>query len=361
MSIEARFRTTLGAFELDVEASLASHAVTALFGPSGAGKTTMLRCMAGLERAPQGFFRVPDETWQDEDRKVFVPPHRRAVGVVFQDVGLFPHLTVQKNLDYGRRRAANVDRAPSAAIDLDDVVDLLGIRDLLGRYPDRLSGGEARRVAIARSLLTQPRLLLMDEPLTGLDVRAKAEVMDYLERLFRRLPTPVVYVSHSLDEVARLADAMLIMEGGRITAHGSPTELLARLDLPVAHADAAGAVVEATVESHDPDYELTCLTFAGGRLTMPRRDLELGTPVRVQVQARDVSLTLEEPSATSILNVLPARITELADEASGQVLVRLAVGEATLLARVTRKSADQLGLQSGQHVYAQVKSVSLLR
>ena len=361
MGIEARFRTALGEFELDVEASLAAHGVTALFGPSGAGKTSVLRCMAGLERAPQGVFRVGDQTWQEESRAIFVPPHRRSIGVVFQDVGLFPHLTVRKNLDYGRRRAASADRPSSTAIDADDVVELLALRDLLERYPDRLSGGEAHRVAIARSLLTQPRLLLMDEPLTGLDVGAKAEIMGYLERLFRQLAVPVVYVSHSLDEVARLADAMLIMEGGRITTQGSPTELLARFDLPVAHTDAAGAVIEATVDGHDHTYDLTHLAFAGGRLTTPRRELELGTPVRVRIQARDVSLVLDRPRATSILNVLPARIVERADESRGQVLVRLAAGEATLLARVTRKSADQLGLHPGQDVYAQVKSVSLLR
>lgn len=361
MSIEARFTVQLDAFSLDVDTCIASDGVTALFGPSGAGKTTVLRCMAGLERARDGVLRVGDETWQDETSDVFVPPHRRAVGVVFQDVGLFPHLTVERNLHYGRRRSRRGRRSEPSAVDADEVIDLLEIRSLLGRYPARLSGGEAHRVAIARSLLADPRLLLLDEPLTGLDAKSKSEIMDYLERLFRELSMPVVYVSHSLDEVARLADDMRILESGRITASGAPQELLARLDLPVAHADAAGTVIETAVAHHDLDYGLTHLDFAGGQLIIPYRNLEPSTPVRVRIQARDVSIALQQPTATSILNVLPARVDELEPESSGQVLVRLAVGDAVLLARITRKSAEALGLEPGQSVYAQVKSVGLIR
>ncbi len=361
MSIDARFALSLGEFSIDVDTSIASEGVTALFGPSGAGKTSVLRCMAGLERAPYGKFRVDDEVWQDEAEGTFVPPHRRPVGVVFQNVGLFPHLTVQQNLVYGRKRARQARRCPSRAIDVDDVGELLAIRHLLGRFPARLSGGEAQRVAIARSLLADPRLLLLDEPLTGLDAQSKSEIMDYLERLFRELAIPVVYVSHSLDEVARLADDMRILERGRITASGSPPELLARLDLPVAHSDAAGAVMETAVAHHDLDYRLTHLDFSGGQLRIPYRDLAPGTPVRVRIQARDVSIALHQPTATSILNVLPAEVDELVAESSGQLLVRLSIGEAVLLARITRKSADALDLAPGQRVYAQVKSVGLIR
>lgn len=361
MNIQARFAVQLEAFSLDIDACMAPEGVTALFGPSGAGKTTVLRCMAGLERAPHGVFRVGEETWQDESVGTFLPPHRRAVGVVFQDVGLFPHLTVERNLHYGRRRSQRRRRLQGASVDSEEVIDLLEIRGLLDRHPARLSGGEAHRVAIARSLLADPRLLLLDEPLTGLDAKGKSEIMAYLERIFRELSIPVVYVSHSLDEVARLADDMRILEKGRITASGSPQALLARLDLPVAHADAAGAVIETEVTRHDLDYRLTHLDFAGGQLRIPYRDLEPGTPVRVRIQARDVSIALEEPSGTSILNVLAAKIDALSTESSGQVLVRLIVGEAVLLARVTRKSAEALDLRPGQSVYAQVKSVGLIR
>ncbi|MFB6286006.1 MAG: molybdenum ABC transporter ATP-binding protein [Candidatus Bipolaricaulia bacterium] len=361
MSIDARFALPLGNFSIDIDTSIASEGVTALFGPSGAGKTSVLRCMAGLERAPHGKFRVDDEVWQDEAEGTFVPPHRRPVGVVFQNVGLFPHLTVEQNLVYGRKRARRTRGSTASALDVDDAGELLAIRHLLGRYPARLSGGEAQRVAIARSLVADPRLLLLDEPLTGLDAQSKAEVMDYLEGLLRELSLPVVYVSHSLEEVARLADAMAIMENGRITETGAPQELLARLDLPAAHSDAAGAVLETEVEGHDLDYRLTRLSFTGGQLVVPHRELEPGTPVRVRVQARDVSIALHQPTATSILNVLPARVTALEPESPGQVLVRLAVGDAALLARITRKSAESLDLRAGQTVYAQVKSVGLIR
>lgn len=361
MSIEARFSLQLAEFSLEVDMSMASEGVTAFFGPSGAGKTTVLRCMAGLERAPNGVFRIHGETWQDEASGTFVPPHRRAVGVVFQDVGLFPHLTVERNLHYGRRRSRRRRRSEGFSVDADEVIDLLEVGRLLDRYPARLSGGEAHRVAIARSLLTDPRLLLLDEPLTGLDAKGKAEVMAYLERLFRELSIPVVYVSHSLDEVARLADDMRILERGRVTARGSPQALLSRLDLPVAHSDVAGAVIETEVARQDLEYQLTHLDFVGGQLVIPYRDVEPGTPVRVRIQARDVSIALDASIATSILNVLPAEIDELSPESPGQVLVRLRVGHAMLLARVTRKSAEVLDLRPGQRVYAQVKSVSLIR
>ena len=361
MTIQARFAVQLDAFSLDVDTSVGSEGVTALFGPSGAGKTTVLRCMAGLERAPNGVFRIDDETWQDESEGTFVPPHQRAVGVVFQDVGLFPHLTVDRNLHYGRRRSRRQRRSEGFSVDADEVIDLLEIGRLLDRYPARLSGGEAHRVAIARSLLADPRLLLLDEPLTGLDAKGKSEVLDYLERLFRELSMPVVYVSHSLDEVARLADDMRILEQGRITASGSPPELLSRLDLPVAHTDAAGAVIDTEVARHDLDYQLTHLDFVGGQLVIPYRSVEPGTPVRVRIQARDVSITLHRPTSTSILNVLPAKLDELSTESPGQVLVRLDIGGAVLLARVTRKSAETLDLLPGRSVYAQVKSVSLIR
>jgi len=361
MSIDARFALSLGNFSIDIDTSIASEGVTVLFGPSGAGKTSVLRCMAGLERAPHGKFRVDDEVWQDEAAGTFVPPHRRPVGVVFQNVGLFPHLTVERNLVYGRKRARRTHHSMPSAIDVDDAVELLAIRHLLGRYPGKLSGGEAQRVAIARSLLANPRLLLLDEPLTGLDAQSKAEVMDDVEGLFRKLSLPVVYVSHSLEEVARLADAMAIMADGRITETGAPQELLARLDLPAAHSDAAGAVLETTVERHDLDYRLTHLRFSDGHLVVPYREVEPGTPVRVRVQARDVSIALQQPTATSILNVLPAEVAELNPENAGQVLVRLAVGDAALLARITQKSAELLDLRPGLRVYAQVKSVGLIR
>jgi molybdate transport system ATP-binding protein len=355
VTIDARFRIKRGHFSLDAAFVAPSRGVTAIFGPSGCGKTTLLRAVAGLEYAPDGYLKVAEETWQDEGR--FVPCHRRPLGYVFQEVGLFGHLTVRRNLDYGFKRVA--DRARRVAFD--EVVALLGVETLLERRPASLSGGERQRVAVARALLTSPRLLLMDEPLAALDRQSKDEILPYLDRLHEELAIPVLYVSHSPDEVARLADHLVLMHDGRVAAAGPIGEMMSRVDLPLAHGPDAEAVVEATVTDHDDLYHLTYLTFPGGRFTVNRKDLPLGRRVRLRVQARDVSLSLTcHATGTSILNIFPARVEEIADENPSQVTVRLTAGGVPILSRITRKSAAALGLRPGSSVYVQVKSVALL-
>jgi molybdate transport system ATP-binding protein len=359
--IQAQLRWTRRDFTLDVALQLPMQGVTALFGPSGCGKTTLLRTLAGLERA-SGRVALGDERWQDDAAGVFVPPHRRALGYVIQESALFPHLDVAANLAYGRRRSG----ADGARVDLPALVDLLGIGTLMQRRPATLSGGERQRVAIARALATGPRLLLMDEPLAALDAPRKAEILPYLERLSRTLALPVLYVTHAIDEVARLANHLVLMDGGRVRAAGPLAELLARPDLAWAGPDEAGVVLDTTLAGHDERYELSRVAFAGGELWLGRVPRGLGERVRVRVPARDVSLVRDRPAETSILNVLPAEVRALHGQ-GGTVMVRLACVEgasaaegAPLLARITRRSAEGLGLRPGDRLYAQVKGVSLM-
>lgn len=358
--IDLSLRLARRDFTLDVALQLPMRGVTALFGPSGCGKTTLLRALAGLERAT-GRVALGDEVWQDDAAGRFVPPHQRALGYVIQESALFPHLDVAANLAYGRRRAG----ADGARVDLPSLVDLLGIGALMARRPATLSGGERQRVAIARALATGPQLLLMDEPLAALDAPRKAEILPYLERLSRTLALPMVYVTHAIDEVARLADHLVLLDAGRVRA-GPLHALLARPDLAWAGPDEAGVVIDATVAAHDEAYGLSQVRFAGGTLWLGRVARDIGAPVRVRVPARDVSLVVERPARTSILNVLPGVVTDV--HAQGQTAtVRLAcsdscdvTGGVPLLARVTRRSADALQLQPGQRLFAQVKSVSLM-
>jgi molybdate transport system ATP-binding protein len=359
--IRARLQWTRRDFALDVDLSLPGAGVTALFGPSGCGKTTLLRALAGLERA-RGRVAVGGAVWQDDAQTLFVPPHRRPLGYVIQESALFPHLDVAANLAYGRRRAG----ADGARVDLAALVDLLGIGALMPRRPATLSGGERQRVAIARALATGPRLLLMDEPLAALDAPRKAEILPYLERLSRTLALPVLYVTHAIDEVARLADHLVLMEAGRVRAAGPLTELLARPDLAWAGPDEAGVVLDATLVEHDERYGLSRVAFAGGALWLGHVPYAPGQRVRVRVPARDVSLVRDRPAETSILNVLAGEVVAL-HGSGGTVTVRLAcvdgvtaVDGAPLLARITRRSADALGLRPGDRLYAQVKGVSLM-
>lgn len=354
MIIEARFRIDRRDFVLDVDLAIPARGVTAVFGPSGCGKTTLLHAIAGLEYCRNGFLKVGEMLWQDGNR--FVPPHKRPLGYVFQEASLFAHLSVQGNLEYG------VKRVPEAArkVSMGKAIELLGIGHLLERRADQLSGGERQRVAIARALAVSPRILLMDEPLAALDLARKQEIMPYLESLHDELDIPVVYVSHSPDEVARLADHLVLLEAGQIKAAGAIGEMLTRLDLPLAHGDDAEALIEAVVAGHDDDYDLTHLDFLGGRFTVTRKALPVGHSVRLRVAARDVSLTLEHQSGTSILNIFPVTIEEVIPEGGAQVMVRLLAGGVPILSRVTRKSAALLELKHGKSVYAQAKSVALL-
>ncbi|MFN3789488.1 molybdenum ABC transporter ATP-binding protein [Massilia sp.] len=354
--IRARFRIDRGGFLLDVDLALPGRGVSALFGPSGSGKTTCLRALAGLERAPNGYVALDGEVWQDEARGLFVPTHRRALGVVFQEASLFPHLTVRGNLEFGLRRVAGAERR----FELGAVAAMLGIATLLERKPASLSGGERQRVAIARALLSSPRLLLMDEPLAALDLRRKQEILPYLERMHDELSIPIVYVSHAPDEVARLADHLVLLDAGRVVASGPLTETLARADLPPVFADDTGVVLDTVLAGHEAD-ELSRLSFAGGSLYVGRRSEALGSRLRCRIHARDVSIALERPHRSSIVNLLPAVVTaSAATDTPGHVLVQMRMGEVPLLARISERSRRELEIRPGLAVWAQVKAVALL-
>jgi molybdate transport system ATP-binding protein len=354
MNIEVGFKAAVGDFHLDAEFAIPARGVTALFGPSGAGKTTILRAMAGLVRFPGGRLRVGESVWQEGE--TFLPPHRRPLGYVFQEPSLFDHLDVRGNLSYGSRRVA----ADQRRIDLDRAIELLGIVHVLDRKVQTLSGGERQRVAMARALAVSPRLLLMDEPLASLDAPRKAEILPYLEGLVRELDIPVIYVSHSADEVARLADHLVLLDAGRAVGSGPIAEMLTRPDLPLARTPQAEALIEARVRGFDEDFALNLLEFAGGTVTIPGTPLPRGAILRLRVAARDVSLTLDVQPYTSILNIFEARVESLSPEGPAQSVVRLDVGGVLLLAHVTRKSVAALRLEPGRRVYAQVKSVAVL-
>lgn len=349
-------RLPLADFVLDADLTLPAKGVTALFGPSGSGKTTLLRCVAGLARAA-GRVAINGECWQDDARRIFLPTHQRPLGYVFQEASLFAHLSVRANLEFGLKRIPAAERK----VGWDAAMDLLGIAHLLARSTDKLSGGERQRVAIARALLTSPRLLLMDEPLAALDARRKQEILPYLERLHDELAIPILYVSHSPDEVARLADHLVLLDQGRVTASGPTAELLARLDLPLALDEDAAVLVDTQVVAHDEEYHLTRLAFSGGTIKVTRKALEVGGRARIKIQARDVSIALTGDNRSSIVNRLPARIRGFGDAAHpAQCLVSLDACGTPLLARITRLSKDQLGLQEGMPVVVQIKSVALL-
>ncbi len=355
MSIAVRFRVERAGFSLDVDLTLPATGVTALFGASGSGKTTLLRCIAGLEHAPGGLLRIGNDCWQDEAS--FLPVHRRPVGVVFQDSALFPHLSVRRNLEFGMNRVPAAERRVS----LDDAVALLGIGHLLDRGTDHLSGGEKQRVAIARALAVSPRLLLLDEPLAALDMQRKREILPYLERLHDALSIPVIYVSHAIDEVARLADHLVVLDNGRVFASGALTDVISRIDLPLRAGDDAGVVLEARIAERDAQWHLARAEFGGGSLWVRDAGVACGRRLRLRVLARDVSLALTRHADSSILNVLPGTVEALVPGSHpAMTLVRLDAGGVPLLARVTSRSADALALTPGKPVWIQVKSAAVI-
>ncbi len=352
------FRLDRGDFHLDVNLSLPARGIIALFGRSGCGKTTILRCVAGLERA-HGHCQLHDDIWQDDGRQLFLPTHRRPIGYVFQEPSLFPHLSVRRNLEYGLNRVPEAQRQ----IQLPDVVGLLGIRHLLNRAPNGLSGGECQRVAIARALLTSPRLLLMDEPLSALDQRSRQEILPYLEQLHDTLRIPVLYVSHSATEVARLADHIVLLEHGQALANGPAAELIPQLDTPSAIKQQAAMVLDAVISRHDERYRLSEIEIPGGRLAVSRIDHRVGTRIRARINASDVSLALERSTHSSIINILPARVSGIDETADAQALVRLNTTHeqpTPLLAHITCRSRDALGLVPGMVVYAQINRITVL-
>ncbi|WLI15416.1 MULTISPECIES: molybdenum ABC transporter ATP-binding protein [Pseudomonas] len=357
--IHTRLKLNYSGFSLDVDLQLPGRGVTALYGHSGSGKTTCLRCIAGLEQAEQGFIQVNDEVWQDSDKGIFVPPHKRALGYVFQEASLFPHLSVRANLEFGLRRIPRQQRR----VDMTHATELLGIGHLLGRDPQNLSGGERQRIGIARALLTSPKLLLMDEPLAALDTQRKNEILPYLQRLHDELDIPVLYVSHSQDEVARLADHLVLLSNGKALASAPIGETLARLDLPLALGDDAGVVIEGHVSAYDADYQLLTLQLPNTELSIrvAHSPMAEGQALRCKVQARDVSLSLQGVEHSSILNRLPVTvISEIGADNAAHVLIRLNAAGTPLLARITRYSRDQLGVHPGQQLWAQIKAVAVL-
>lgn len=353
--LAARFCWAVPGFTLDVDLALPARGVTAVFGTSGSGKTTLLRCMAGLDRADRGELRFRGQIWQDA--RTFVPVHRRPLGYVFQEASLFAHLTVLGNLQYGQRRS----RAPQPQ-GLDQVVKMLDLGPLLQRMPDRLSGGERQRVAMARALAVAPQLLLMDEPLAALDATRKSEILPYLERLRDELKLPILYVSHSADEVARLADHLVVLEAGRVVAQGPLAATLARLDLPIQLGEERAVVLAGAVAELDAQWQLARVEFRGGSLWMRDSGLALGQQVRLRVPASGVSLALTHQEDTSILNVMAGVVVAIGPaDHPALALVQLRVGSALVLAQLTRRSVAALHLEPGKAVFAHVKSVALMQ
>lgn len=358
-----RFQGERGtAFDLDVALDCPGTGVTAIFGASGSGKTTMLRCIAGLQEVANGHLRVKGESWHDADH--CLPVHQRPIGYVFQEASLFPHLTAAGNLDYARKRAWPGDRQ----VDYAQIVELMGIDHLLSRRPQQLSGGERQRVAIARALLINPRLLLMDEPLAALDAARKREILPYLEALQDEFSLPILYVTHSLEEVARLADYLVILEQGRVAAQGETTQVLARIDLPVDLGEDSGVVLAGTVAERDAEWHLARVELAGGAIWVRDGGDAFGTALRLRILARDVSVSLEAGQRSSIVNRLPCRVESIVeDRDDAMALLRLQLSGAAeeahahLLARVSRRSLHELGLTPGMAAWAQIKSVAILR
>jgi len=358
-AIRAQFRGTIGKFALDAGFTAPAKGVTALFGPSGCGKTTVLRCIAGLLRI-NGVCEIDGEVWQDENG-AFLPTHKRPLGYVFQEASLFQHLSVRRNLLFGAPRHGS--NGTKGGIVFDEVVELLGITRLLDRSPRNLSGGERQRVAIGRALLSQPKLLLMDEPLSALDRATKNEILPFLERLRDHLNLPVVYITHDIAEVERLADQMVLMDKGHVIAAGPLEDLQSDPSLPLAAARDAAVGFEGVVQASDETYGLVTLKVQGGLLTAPAPPAQVGERQRIRVIASDVSLTREAPAPSSILNVLPARIVSMKPVDSNEIIAVVALGAdgagARLLSRLTRKSWEALDLAAGLSVFAQVKAVAL--
>jgi molybdate transport system ATP-binding protein len=355
--IEVDVTHRLGEFTLDAKFTAEGRFI-ALFGPSGSGKTSLINIVAGLIRPERGRVAVDDLTLTDTARHIFVPPHRRRLGTVFQEGRLFPHLSVRQNLLYGAWFARSSDREK----DLARVAGLLGTENLLSRYPSNLSGGEKQRVAIGRALLASPKLLLMDEPLASLDEPRKQEIIPYLERLRDETHIPIVYVSHSVAEVARLSDTLVILANGKVRAAGPTMELMQRLDLiPAAGSDDAGALIEAVVQSHDDTYGLTSLTSRAGKWLVPRLDVAPGRTMRLRIRARDVMIARQRPEDMSALNVIAAVVEEIGPVDGPGVEIKLNCGGEALVARLTRYSVEKLSLALGTPVFAIVKSVSFDR
>ena len=355
--LEVELKKELGNFKVETAFATTGNGVTALFGHSGAGKSSVINMIAGLVRPDEGRIVVNGRCVFDRRQGIHVPPDRRRFGYVFQEDRLFPHLTVESNLTYGMKRVPQKEHY----VELDSVVDLLGIGHLLSRRPGRLSGGEKQRVAIGRALLTSPVLLLMDEPLASLDAARKKELLPFIAKLPRELSVPILYVSHSVDEILNLADMIVLLDSGSVVANGTVEEVAARSDFQqLTGLSERGVVWSTTVESHSAEEGITRLRFDGGSMCIARAGVPVGEKVRIRIHPRNVGIALEEIRGTSIQNVFPARVQSTTDPLLGApVQVELQIGETPLLASVTPKAALELGLKPGKNVYAMIKSVSI--
>lgn len=358
--IDVAFSGAVGQFQLDAAFTVPAAGMTAIFGPSGCGKTTVMRCIAGLQHLPGGRCIIDDEEWQSGS--LFRPTHQRAIGYVFQEASLFPHLSVRRNLLFGAPRTPR-EAAPQV-IAFDEVIALLGLEALLERAPHHLSGGERQRVAIGRALLSQPRLLLMDEPLSALDQPARDEILPFLEKLHERLAMPAIYISHDMAEIEQLADQLVLMNAGKVIATGPLQELQSDPALPLARAREAAVSLDAVVEAYEAADALVTLRVGDSRILVPARPRAVGARQRLRIAASDVSLARTAPAATSILNILPAQIVSSAPAGPGERLVVVALGAAgggpRLLSRITHRSWSTLALAEGMAIFAQVKGVSLI-
>ncbi len=346
--VQLRYEVERKDFKLNVSANIPLRGVTGIYGPSGAGKTTLLRCIAGLEQANIGELSVGDERWQGVGTELAV--HERKIGYVFQEPRLFAHKNVKDNIEYGMRRSRS-DQGP----DLDSVVDLLGLGQLLQRWPHELSGGEAQRVAIARALLRAPRFVLMDEPLASLDVARKNEILPFLDRLHAELSTPIIYVSHSIEEICRLCDHLIILDAGEVVASGDLQSVLVRLDVPALAGEEAGSVIAGEITEYDAKYDLSLISFTGGKLWLPGKLGAIAEKLRLRIRANDISLSRDRPTRSSIQNLLEVVIQDIQDTAAPTQLIQIAAGGERLVARITRRSRQELNLQPGDTVIAQVK------
>ena len=351
--IECKIKVQLESFMLDANFSIPDRGITVVFGPSGSGKTTLLRAIAGLEKSDKGFLKIGDSVWQKGED--FLATHKRQIGYVFQDAALFDHLDVKGNLNFVIKRAIGLKEDF-----IESIHNLLEIKTLLNRKTTQLSGGERQRVAIARALLTNPKILLLDEPLSALDLKRKNEILPYLDSIHNDLEIPILYVTHSQDEMSRLADHLLLIEDGNIIGSGPVNDMLTRFDMPLSHGGDAVSIIEAEVLKRDSEFNLMHLEFLGGQFIVPDNGFPVQTKVRIRVVARDVSLTKSKQVDTSILNIFPAMVQEIVNEGEAQVMVRLQIKETILLACITRKSSYKLRLEKGSEVFVQVKSVAIL-
>ncbi|NKB33084.1 MAG: molybdenum ABC transporter ATP-binding protein [Pseudomonadales bacterium] len=343
-------------FNLNVDIKLPCKGITAIFGESGSGKTTLLRCLAGLEKETTGEIRVKNVEWLSDSN--VVPTHNRRVGFVFQESSLFAHLNVEQNISYGIKRSP----VKTSSKTYDQIIELMGLNKLLRQYPDQLSGGERQRVAIARALLLEPDLLLMDEPLASLDIKRKQEILPYLESVHEKLDVPIIYVTHSIDEVARLADHLVVLQEGRVIASGALKDVLSDVELPLQLGEDTGVVIEATVIERDSDWHLLRAQFNGGDLWFRDGGDTLGQKIRIRVLARDVSLALSAHTDSSIINRLNVRVEKIQEmNDKSMLLVSLSAGENKLIARLSRRSAHQLNIKEGMELWAQIKGVAILR